>query len=154
MKKFFALLAFLFLSVSFCFSERILSESDFYEPWIIGTWGIEVGFSENGEQEAEYGIVKIDGCKPESTVFFYEEDDDDPEIVTLAEFVEEFFENTSVDLLDMDEDSLDYLRLMGAKISGDAKFHLNDSKDAVSFLFGASVEDESILVTIVMKKIQ
>ena len=149
MKKLMALFAGILLCAGAAFADSVLTREDFYNPWVVGSWTLEVATNEGDGVETESGHVIIKGNKPESEVILYEEEGDDPEEDTLETFVDDLFEIFGTD---GEDQGLDYFRLMGAEITGDLKWHINDAQDLVYMSFGISFEEETMTVSVKMSK--
>lgn len=149
MKKLFSLAAVVLFALAATFAQsngdKIISVDNFNEPWIIGTWTLELQSSDNGQNEKESTTCEITGCNDTSLVKITEADGNESE-ETLKQIKDVFVRLLKVGARFKKAES------MGAELTGSPNLYLNASKTKVFYSTGVSFQGESASVTVVMQK--
>ena len=158
MKRFIAFIALFLMTAGALFADTIFKSDDFYSPWIVGTWKMMFSLDDGSYVDCAEGYVDITGNTPESQVVVYNDDgfrEEESLEVFADDFMSEIGQGTANGFgTDGEEETLDYLRLMGADVSGDMNLHVNDEHNLIYMSFSASYENEKIVLEIKMAKVE
>ncbi len=139
MKKLFSILAIFLFALAATFAQsagdKIISVENFNEPWIIGTWTLNMKLVSISENQETSFLCEIPGHK-DTSIVKKTLPDGTKEEETLAEFKQIF---TFLSQLGKDFFPLE---AMGAIVTGSPNLFLNDSKTKVFYNYG--IEYKSI----------
>ncbi len=149
MKKLFSIAAVLLFALAATFAQAkddtVITVDNFNEPWIIGTWTMELQASGNGQESKETATCEITGSDDSSIVKTIEKNGTVTD-ETLQQVKDAFAQLIQTGVM------FEQLAAQGAELIGSPNLYLNADKTRIYYNIGVSFQNETATITILMEK--